>query len=300
MEGSSPQAGTTIQLPNAVAQRASLALLHVEDNASDALLMQEYIRGILDDVSFDTATRLAELTPERAERADCALLDLSLPDARGLEALMALREMAPHLPIIVLTGFDDLEVGLSSLRYGADDYLIKNQVDGVTLDRAVRYAIERRRLTVDVALKAEATTMAAADVLAAEAALLGLQVALEDDGSVTASVDTLEGTHEVAVRISGQTGEYALTCNSCGWEAEHGDRTMHSWADRSLGWVLLRHVAFGDIPDPSTAVPTPEKRAAQSVQQLADGEGANPRHVVAPFRRRGLLSSRRWLAPKSC
>jgi CheY-like chemotaxis protein len=117
-----------------------LRLLHVEDNPADALLMQEYIREssrqwnmelpgggpspgqpAYRSVEFDLAERLSELTPARALAANCAILDLSLPDATDLQALVSLRAMSEDLPIIVLTGFDDLEVGLSALRYGADD-----------------------------------------------------------------------------------------------------------------------------------------------------------------------------------
>ena len=126
----------------------TLRLLHVEDNPADALLMQEYIRSMLPDVEFDTAERLSDLTPDRA--GDGRLRDPGPVAARcdGLEALIALRAMSENLPIIVLTGFDDLEVGLSALRYGADDYLVKRNVDGLSLDRAVQYAIARRHLTL--------------------------------------------------------------------------------------------------------------------------------------------------------
>jgi len=143
----------------------TLRLLHIEDNPADALLMQEYIRescrrwnlSLPSDAStvrspessaveFDSVQRLADVTQSRTAAADCAILDLSLPDASGLQALVALRALSPELPIVVLTGFDDLEVGLLALRCGADDYLVKSQVDGFTLDRAVRYAIARRQL----------------------------------------------------------------------------------------------------------------------------------------------------------
>ena len=125
-----------------------LRLLHVEDNAADVALIQAYVRDVQPDAVFDTATRLVEVTPERAMAADCALLDLTLPDASGLEALVALRGMSSNLPIIVLTGLDDLPLGVTALRTGADDYLVKNHVDGYTLLRAMRYAVERRRLTL--------------------------------------------------------------------------------------------------------------------------------------------------------
>jgi DNA-binding NarL/FixJ family response regulator len=127
--------------------RLGLRLLHIEDNASDALLAQSYIRSVIPDVVFDSAVRISDVTADIAAAASCAILDLSLPDASGLEALHALRKISPELPIIVLTGFDDLDTGLSAIRDGAEDYLVKNYVDGDSLQRAIRYAMERRRLT---------------------------------------------------------------------------------------------------------------------------------------------------------
>lgn len=137
-------------------QTGSVRVLHVEDNPADAALIQAYIRGVSSDIEFDTVSCLADITAERAITADCAILDLSLPDATGLQGLIALRGMAEALPIVVLTGFDDLPLGLTALKSGAEDYLVKNHVDGYTLQRAIRYAIERRRLSIKVADSASA------------------------------------------------------------------------------------------------------------------------------------------------
>jgi serine phosphatase RsbU (regulator of sigma subunit) len=76
---------------------------------------------------------------------DCVLLDLGLPDARGLEAVERLRAAAPDAAIVVLTGHDDEQRGVDALSRGAEDYLIKGVVDGPLLARAIRYAIERCR-----------------------------------------------------------------------------------------------------------------------------------------------------------
>ena len=126
---------------------APLHLLHVEDNPADAMLMQEYVRGILPDVQFDTAARMSELTVSRAAAADCALLDLSLPDARGLHALHTLHAVAPELPIVVVTGLADDATSLAAVHAGAQDYLVKGEDDGRVVRRALRYAIERARST---------------------------------------------------------------------------------------------------------------------------------------------------------
>ena len=76
---------------------------------------------------------------------DCALLDLNLPDATGLEGLERLRAAASDLAILVFTGMADEGRGTEALAAGAQDYLVKGHVDGDLLARSVRYAVERRR-----------------------------------------------------------------------------------------------------------------------------------------------------------
>jgi serine phosphatase RsbU (regulator of sigma subunit) len=76
---------------------------------------------------------------------DCVLLDLQLPDAVGLEAMVRIRASTPELPLIVLTGLDDEAAGVRAVDAGAQDYLIKGNVDGDQLARAIRYSIARRQ-----------------------------------------------------------------------------------------------------------------------------------------------------------
>jgi DNA-binding response OmpR family regulator len=73
------------------------------------------------------------------------LLDLGLPDAAGTSGLRQLARRYPELPIVVLTALDDEAIGLQAVRDGAQDYLVKGQVDGKLLDRSLRYAMERKR-----------------------------------------------------------------------------------------------------------------------------------------------------------
>jgi DNA-binding NarL/FixJ family response regulator len=217
----------------------ALHLLHVEDNVSDALLMQEHIRGILQEVTFDTAARLVDVTPARAAAADCALLDLSLPDASGLDALQVLRGLSIDLPIIVLTGFDDLKLGLAAVRDGADDYLVKNHVDGYTLERAVQYAIERRRLMLQLAAS---TTAAGSPSGAAESKAPPKAHASAANGDQVYAAPTVQGTHQVSVRIDPESFDFVLECRSCSWVSRRQDHESHSWAGRALDVTLLQHV----------------------------------------------------------
>ena len=269
-----------------------LRLLHVEDNPADAMLTQEFIRGVVADVEFINATRLADVTPERAAEATCALLDLSLPDASGLEALHALRGMSDRLPIIVLTGFDDFEVGLSAIRDGAEDYLIKNYVDGQMLDRAIRYAIERRRLTVELvgaAGKASAAVTAAAEATAAARRALAQQQA---EDAHHHHIKAAPGTHLVAVGIDPDTGDYVLSCESCSWTAERGDEALVSWAERSLDQMLVRHVTVGARTPPTT--PSAVRRRPPVAASAPATRQATSQETAEALARRDLFALRKW------
>lgn len=256
-------------------QTGSVRVLHVEDNPADAALVQAYIRGVSANIEFDTVSCMADITVERARAADCAILDLSLPDATGLHGLIALRGMAEALPIVVLTGFDDLPLGLTALSSGAEDYLVKNHVDGYTLQRAIRYAIERRRLSIQVAATASAQDIRIAAPVAAAVA---------------------QGTHEVSVRIDDETGEYSLRCLVCAWEVERGPTDLHSWAQRSLDEVLLSHVDFGGLWHQAVSPASPG--APTAAEGATSGTAEPPEAAIAGdlvVGRRDLFSVNGWL-----
>ncbi len=89
--------------------------------------------------------RSSEAIATLSPAIDCALLDLGLPDASGLDAVAQLRSHAPAIPLIVLTGLADEAAGVTAVQAGAQDYLLKGQVDGHQLARSIRYSIGRRQ-----------------------------------------------------------------------------------------------------------------------------------------------------------
>jgi serine phosphatase RsbU (regulator of sigma subunit) len=119
-------------------------VLLLEDDDGDALLVEELLLDAEESLSLIRATSIAEALP-LMHQVDCALVDLGLPDALGLTALQRLEETAPGVALVVLTGNTDRERGLAALALGAQDYLVKGEVDGRTIARSVRYAVERRR-----------------------------------------------------------------------------------------------------------------------------------------------------------
>ncbi len=121
-----------------------LRILLIEDNPSDARLTQERLRG--SGITCDVAAALAEVTVRRLDAVECALIDLGLPDASGMQALDEIQKLAPQLPAVVLTGLQDEVTGLIALRAGAQDYLVKQRADGHAIARAVRFAVARKHL----------------------------------------------------------------------------------------------------------------------------------------------------------
>ena len=127
-------------------EKSTKAILLLEDNPGDARLLREMLN---EEGSFNTQLTLvgcmSDAEKHLAERVvDIILLDLGLPDAQGLEAVQRVRATAPHVPVVVLTGLDDESVAAQALQEGAQDYLIKGQIEARGLFRALRYAGERK------------------------------------------------------------------------------------------------------------------------------------------------------------
>jgi two-component system, cell cycle sensor histidine kinase and response regulator CckA len=126
-------------------QRVNVLL--VEDEPVYAELLQAVLRELSSSqCELAIAQRLDEaLECLKSRHFDVLLLDLSLPDRQGLETYRAVKMQAGALPVIVLTGSDDERLALQAMREGAQDYLVKGQVDGRMVLRVMRYAIERKR-----------------------------------------------------------------------------------------------------------------------------------------------------------
>ena len=124
-----------------------MKVLLVEDSAVDARIVRELLeRAGGREIVLRRAARLgAGLQMLEAEPPDAIILDLSLPDSRGLETLRRARNALPTVPIVILTGQDDAAVAVQAIGEGAADYLIKGDLSGELLVRALRYGVERKR-----------------------------------------------------------------------------------------------------------------------------------------------------------
>ena len=121
-----------------------IRVLLIEDNPGDARLIEELLS---DRVSFqiEVTQRLSDgLEALSTGRFDVVLLDLSLPDSSGLSTLTKTHSQAHQVPIIIMTGLGDEKLAVEAVRKGAQDYLVKGEIDENVLPRAIRYAIERK------------------------------------------------------------------------------------------------------------------------------------------------------------
>ena len=125
-----------------------MRILLVEDNTNDELLLREMLNAS-EHLRFTlvVAMRVSEARARMAaEEFDVILCDLSLPDARGLDAVETLRAMVPAPPIVVLTGLQDEATAIAAIQAGAQDYLVKDTTGAELLVRTLRYACERARI----------------------------------------------------------------------------------------------------------------------------------------------------------
>jgi DNA-binding response OmpR family regulator len=121
-------------------------VLVVEDNGDDAVLVQRALDATQRPFTREHASRLSGALDRLARGGiDVVLLDLALPDAQGFEAVRRIGAEHPFVPVVVLTGLEDEDIGLKAVQVGAQDYLVKGNLDPRLLDRSMRYAIERKR-----------------------------------------------------------------------------------------------------------------------------------------------------------
>lgn len=123
--------------------------LLIEDNPGDARLIQETLRDTSAGrtIRVIQADRLSKgLDALNQHAIDVVLLDLSLPDSTGLDTFTRLHALVPTVAVVVLSGLNDEGVAVRAVQEGAQDYLVKGEVDGATLVRSMRYAIERQKL----------------------------------------------------------------------------------------------------------------------------------------------------------
>lgn len=147
------ESGNECSLPSLGGSRVGvIRVLIIEDNPGDARLIQELLHeGPSNRFEFEEASRLTEgLRLLNEKDFDVVLLDLGLPDSRGIDTLTRALKHAGKVPVVVLTGTKEERVGMEASRLGAQDYLSKGEVSGEMIERSILYSIERKRAQEEI------------------------------------------------------------------------------------------------------------------------------------------------------
>ena len=229
--------------------RSIASLLLIEDNPGDARLLREMLneQGI-HKTKLTLVPCLSDAVEHLAEHdVDIILLDLGLPDAQGLDAVRRARAAAPRIPLVVLTGLDDENLALQSLQEGAQDYLVKGQIETRGLLRALRYAIERNLMEVELngafaklGLQSRALEVAAEDMQDAHDQLSEL---LEHSPAVLYSMKVgaeMTPSRVVSENVSRLLGFQAAETVEAGWWHGQLHPEDHTRAEDGVSETLVR------------------------------------------------------------
>ncbi len=126
-------------------------IILVEDNPGDALIIKEMLKEIYDNnFELHHFQRVDDGVKHLNKDLDIMLLDLNLPDSQGIETFNTMNNHAPELPIIILTGLVDEDLAINIVSEGAQDYLVKGQIDNQLLSRSIKYSVERKNIEIDL------------------------------------------------------------------------------------------------------------------------------------------------------
>ena len=245
-----------------------MRILLVEDNPGDAHLIEFLFReageaeqiGAIHLVHADCLREALERVD--AEEFDAVLLDLSLPDGQGRETFLRMQDCAPGLPIVALTGLDDESLAGELVASGAQDYLVKGQVDARLLARTLRYAVERKRAEEKLRLAAKVFEIALEGILVAGADQAIISVNRAFYGITGYAEEDVIG-RQIFAQGAGEAGFFARIWSSqCGaehWQGEalcrrRGGADLPVWlnvnAVKNAQGRITHHVAaFNDITD---------------------------------------------------
>lgn len=263
-----------------------LQVLLVEDDPDYAAWVIELLRRH-GGAEVRHTERLREALTALGEKPfDVTLLDLTLPDGWGLELLTEVRESAPEMPVVVLTGHDDEHLALEAVQQGAQDYLTKNQIGNAAmlLPRALRYSVERQRLVAErrraeqALLAAQADTAAQVVTRTAELSQAISQLAVE-----VAERKRAEGEARAAnARLSGQVSQLEARERRLRLLAEMGEMLQSCMTEAEAHQVIARAAqglfAGEGAPYASglLAVATPAAGAGSAALEVAAAWGEFP------------------------
>ncbi|MEO7265985.1 MAG: PAS domain S-box protein [Ferruginibacter sp.] len=134
-----------------------IQMLIIEDNMGDAILLQETLS--LTGISIGNIEHIQTLKAAyvflKTHKTDIIFLDLSLPDSTGIESFTALQQYSGETPIVILTGINDTGIALDAINKGAQDFLLKGDLDENMLTKTILYSIERKRISESLRISNE-------------------------------------------------------------------------------------------------------------------------------------------------
>jgi len=234
-------------------------VLLVEDSLADARFVREMLAPKA--YSLKHVSSLAAAHDYIAQhRVKVILLDLSLPDGHGLETFLSMNAIAPDTPILVLTGLDDQDISIQAVKLGAQDYVLKKDINEQTLVRSINYAVERKRSEEAVRQSAmQAKDAQAALKLALTASRTGVWShnlatnAITTDDQIAAIFGIEAGTFgdhldDYVNRINADDRKKVLQSIKAAIEARSDFSAEHGivWPDGSIRYVAARGKVFCD------------------------------------------------------
>jgi PAS domain S-box-containing protein len=134
-----------------VKDNVPIKILVIEDNLGDYLLIKDYLEELIETLQIEHCTKYSDakiILSSTEKRFDVVLLDLTLPDNRGETLITDIVSQCPDIPVIVITGYGDVEFGVKSLTLKVSDYLIKDDINASSLYKSIKYNIERKRTNI--------------------------------------------------------------------------------------------------------------------------------------------------------
>ena len=224
----------------------AIRILLIEDSPGDVrLITEELSDGTRTKYDFHNTVSLAEGIAylESAKQVDVILEDLFLPDSSGLESFHQIHARFPDLPVVILTGSDDHDLALQAVKEGAQDYIVKGDIRRETLERIMRYAIERNRLLVELESKNQALQAAKGDL---EVQVLQrtaeLQTELAERQKTEKSLaesrehyqSLFESNHAIMLLIDPETGEI--------FDANPAASAYYGWPHETLTQINISQI----------------------------------------------------------
>lgn len=133
-------------------EEKKIHILLIEDSPGDTRLISESLSELKNyQLSLLAVHTLTEgIVTLKKELIDVIILDLFLPESKGIDTLMRVKAVTPEIPVVILTGLDDEKMATEALQFGAQDYLIKGETTGNLIARSIRYAIQRNKMQMAV------------------------------------------------------------------------------------------------------------------------------------------------------